>query len=356
MLDMTRLVRSFASDNFAGAHPSVIDAMREANDGHSIAYGDDPICRDVYRTFEDLFGDGTRTFFVFAGTGGNVVALSSLVGPGDAVVCTQWSHIHVDESAAPERAGIKLMPMPNVDGKLTVADIDVAAGWLGSQHHAQPRVVSLTQPTEMGTLYTADEVRVLCERAHSFGMVVHMDGARIGNATSALGGLSALRSFTVDAGVDVLTFGGTKNGLVYGEAVLYFPQSGNPVVERAANYAPWARKQTTQLPSKARFVGAQFSALLRDGLWVDLGGRANGSARLLYDRVVGIGRLGLDYPPAVNSLYPIVPDPLADELRKVSFFWPWDPQTQKVRWMTSWDTTSDDVEQFAAAVVRVMAG
>lgn len=351
---MTRLARSFASDNFAGAHPSVIDAIRDANVGHSIAYGEDPLCIGVSRTFEAMFGDGTKTFFVFAGTGGNVVALSSLVGPGDAVVCTQWSHIHVDEAAAPERAGLKLMPMPSVNGKLTVGDIDSAAGWLGSPHHAQPRVISLTQPTELGTLYTPAEVRELCERAHSYGMIVHMDGARVGNATAALGGPKSLRSFTVDAGVDVLTFGGTKNGLVFGEAVLYFPQSGNSVVERAVQYAPWARKQTTQLPSKARFVGAQFAALLRDDLWVDLGGRANGSARLLFDRVAHISSLGLTEPPAVNSLYPIVPDHAADELRDVSFFWPWDPPRQKVRWMTSWDTTSDDVEAFAAAVERIL--
>lgn len=351
---MTRLTRSFASDNFAGAHPSVIDAMRVANEGHSIAYGDDSISRDVYDVFEGMFGNGTRTFFVFAGTGGNVVALSSLVGPGDAVVCTQWSHIHVDEAAAPERAGLKLIPMASVNGKLTVDDIDVAAGWLGSQHHAQPRVISLTQPTELGTLYTPDEVRVLCSRAHSYGMVVHMDGARIGNATAALGGPGAVRSFTVDAGVDVLTFGGTKNGLVFGEAVLYFPQSGNPMVERAVHYAPWARKQTTQLPSKGRFVGAQFSALLRDDLWVDLGGRANGAARLLFDRVAHIPSLGLVVPPAVNSLYPTVADHLADKLREVSFFWPWDPPRQTVRWMTSWDTTPQDVELFSAAIVEVI--
>lgn len=351
---MTRLERSFASDNFAGVHPSVMAALSAANVGHAIAYGDDAISRGVYERFADMFGDGTRCFFVFAGTGGNVAALSSLAGPGDCVVCTEWSHIHVDETAAPERAGLKLLVRPSRDGKLTADDLVSAANWLGSQHHAQPRIVSITQPTELGTLYSPTEVKAICDVAHAHGMVVHMDGARIANATAALGGVSAVRSFTVDAGVDVLTFGGTKNGIMYGESILYFTQSGNSVVERAANYAPWARKMTTQLPSKARFVGAQFAALLADDLWVELGARANGAAGALYEAVRGLDSLCLDTPPAVNSLYPVVPDPVADKLRQTSFFWPWDAATQRVRWMTSWDTTSDDVAAFAAAVHACM--
>lgn len=351
---MTDLERSFASDNFAGVHPAVMDALSRVNVGHAMAYGDDEVSLGVYRRFAEMFGAGTRTFFVFAGTGGNVAALSSLVGPGDCVVCTEWSHIHVDESAAPERAGLKLLVRPSVDGKLTPDDLASAAHWLGSQHHAQPRVVSITQPTELGTLYTAGEVKALCDAAHTHGMVVHMDGARIANATAALGGIDSLRSFTVDAGVDLLTFGGTKNGMMYGEAILYFTQSGNPVVERAATYAPWARKTTTQLPSKARFVGAQFDALLTDDLWVGLGGQANTAARALYDAVKSIAALGLESPPAVNSLYPIVPDPLAEALRRTSFFWPWDASTQRVRWMTSWDSTPEDVAVFASAVHSCM--
>lgn len=333
----------------------MLEALVAANEGHAIAYGDDPISTSVYARFEELFGSGTKTFFVFGGTGGNVAALSSLAGPGDAVVCTEWSHIHVDETAAPERAGLKLLPRPSTDGKLTLDELERAAGWLGSQHHAQPRIVSLTQPTEMGTLYSPEEVRALCRRAHELGMVVHMDGARIANATAALGGIRSLRSFTVDAGVDVLTFGGTKNGLVFGEAVLYFPQTGNPMVERAVAYAPWARKQTTQLPSKGRFIGAQFSALLADGLWIDLGARANDSALALHSAVADIGSLALSERPAVNSLYPVVAEPHASALREVSFFWPWDPATNRVRWMTSWDTTESDVEAFAAAVRGLFA-
>lgn len=347
---VARLERSFASDNFAGAHPKVLEALVEANGGHSLAYGDDPISLDVYERFEELFGAGTKTFFVFGGTGGNVAMLSSLAGPGDCVVCTEWSHIHVDETAAPERAGLKLLTRPSPDGKLTPADIDAAAHWLGSQHHAQPRIVSITQPTELGTLYSPDEIRLVCQAAHRHGMVVHMDGARIANATAALGGVGAVRSFTSDAGVDALTFGGTKNGIVYGEAMVYFPQSGNATVERGVRYAPWARKATTQLPSKARFVAAQFRALLDNDLWVELGARANAGATALFGAVHDIESLALTSPPAVNSLYPVVPDAAADQLRRTSFFWPWDPATQRVRWMTSWDTSLGDVEVFAEAV------
>jgi len=347
---VSRLGRSFASDNFAGAHPSVMSALAEANVDHARAYGDDEISLEVYARFEELFGAGTKSFFVFGGTGGNVAALSSLAGPGDCVVCSEWSHLHVDETAAPERAGLKLLVRPGVGGKLTPRDLQSAAHWLGSQHHAQPRIVSITQPTEVGTLYTIDEVKALCAMAHGLGMVVHMDGARVANATAALGGSDKLRSFTVDAGVDVLTFGGTKNGIVFGEVIVYFPQSGNPVVERAVRYAPWARKATTQLPSKGRFVAAQFRALLHNDLWVDLGARANGAARELYEAVADIEALGLTTPPAVNSLYPVVADAIADRLRETSFFWPWDPEQQRVRWMTSWDTTSADVATFAAAI------
>lgn len=348
---MPRLERSFASDNFAGAHPLVIDAIVEANRGHARAYGDDEISQNVYSSFASIFGRDTRTFFVFAGTGGNVAALSSFSGPGDCVVCTEWSHIHVDEAAAPERAGLKLLVRPSSNGKLTPDDIRSAANWLGSPHHPQPRIVSITQPTELGTLYTVEEVRALCNAAHSYGMVVHMDGARIANAASALGGVHTVRSFTVDAGVDVLTFGGTKNGILYGEAILYFTGSGNPLVDRAVSYAPWARKTTTQLPSKARFVAAQFKALLHNDLWVQLGGQANAAARSLYDAVRDIPALALDSPPEVNSLYPTVADPIAELLREVSFFWPWDPENQRVRWMTSWDTTPDDVATFAQAIL-----
>lgn len=348
--------RAFASDNFAGAHPAVLEALVKANDGHAMAYGSDPITGRAIERMREIFGADTEVFFVFGGTGGNVVALSSLVGPGDAVVCTQWSHIHVDETAAPERMGVKLIPVPSADGKLTPDDVRNAAGVLGTVHHAQPRVVSITQPTELGTLYTAEEIAEICEVAHSFDMTVHMDGARIGNASAAFGGVHHARTFTVDAGVDVLTFGGTKNGLMFGEAVVYFTAASrgesvrNEVMRRAVRYAPYARKHATQLPSKMRFVSAQFDALLADGLWVDLAGRANAAARRLFDGVADIASLRLASPPAVNSLFPTLSPSAVSALREVSFFWDWDPATHLYRWMTAWDSTPEDVDTFVAAV------
>ena len=357
-------IRSFASDNFAGVHPAVMENLIAANLDHAIAYGGDAFTAEAENQFERIFGAGTKSFFVFGGTGGNVFALSSLYGPGDAVLCSQWSHLHIDETGAPERAGIKLLAVPSVDAKVTTKDIERVAGDIGVMHHAQPRVVSLTQPTELGTLYTAEEIEQLCLCAHEHGLLVHMDGARIANATAALGGISSLRKFTVDAGVDVLTFGGTKNGLMYGEAVLYFPQGAARAqsykdfsrenAQRALRYAPYARKQTTQLPSKMRFVSAQFAAVLKNDLWVQLGASANEAAASLYAAVQPIQSLELLGAPAVNSLYSTISPHHAELLREVSFFWDWEPARHRVRWMTSWDTEISDVNSFAEAVYQIV--
>jgi threonine aldolase len=357
-------IRSFASDNFAGVHPAVMENLQAANLDHAIAYGGDVFTAEAENQFERIFGAGTKTFFVFGGTGGNVFALSSLCGPGDAVLCSQWSHLHIDETGAPERAGIKLLAVPSVDAKVTTKDIERVAGDIGVMHHAQPRVVSLTQPTELGTLYTAEEIEQLCLCAHEHGLLVHMDGARIANATAALGGISSLRKFTVDAGVDVLTFGGTKNGLMYGEAVLYFPQGAARAhsykdfsqenAQRALRYAPYARKQTTQLPSKMRFVSAQFAAVLKNDLWVQIGASANDAAASLHAAVQPIQSLELLEAPAVNSLYPTISPRHAELLREVSFFWDWEPARHRVRWMTSWDTEISDVNSFAEAVYQIV--
>ena len=265
--------RSFASDNAAGAHPAVVEAVARANHGHALAYGEDRWTRECEGAFRDLFGDVT-TLLTFNGTGANVLALATLLGPVDAVVCTDGAHIAYDEAGASERIlGAKLIDLPTPDGKLRPEQIDEVSHLLGSPHHAQPAVVSITQSSELGTVYTADEVAAICDTAHRMGMSVHIDGARIANAAAALGGTeAALRSFTVDAGVDVLTFGGTKNGLLGGEAVVFL----RPDLALRAEYL---RKQVTQLASKMRFVAAQFLALLADGLWLQLAGHANAMAR-----------------------------------------------------------------------------
>jgi len=337
--------RSFASDNVAGAHPAVIEAIAGANHGHAAPYGEDPWTAECEARFRDLFGADVTTLLTFNGTGANVLALASLLGPAEAVICTDWAHITVDETGGPERfLGAKLIDLPAPDAKLTPEHIRSQAHLLGSPHHVQPGVVSITQSTELGTLYSVDEVTALCETAHDLGMTVHMDGARLANAVASLGGgVETLRALTVAAGVDVVTFGGTKNGLLAGEAVVYL----RPELARRA---PFLRKQVNQLASKMRFVAAQFLALLEDELWLALAAHANAMCRLLHEQVAGIPGIELDGPPVVNSLFPVLPAELIEPLRAWSFFWDWDVSRHQVRWMTAWDTRPEDVLAFAAGV------
>ncbi|MDP9464088.1 MAG: aminotransferase class V-fold PLP-dependent enzyme [Actinomycetota bacterium] len=341
--------RAFASDNAAGAHPAVIEAIVAANSGHALAYGGDRWTAEAEARFRDLFGPNSEAFLVWNGTGANVMALATMVQPADFVLCTEWAHIAVDETGAPERAlGVKIMPMPAADAKLNLDQIEGLAHFQGNMHHAQPGVVSITQSTELGTVYTADEVAALCDAAHRLGMVVHMDGARLANATAALGGtVAAMRSFTVDAGVDVLSFGGTKAGLAGGEAVVYL----NPALAKRAKYV---RKQVNQLPSKMRFVAAQFNALLEGELWIHLAEHANSMGEHLYQLTSAIPSVVHGGHPAVNSVFPTLPSEAIKPLQDWCFFWDWDVGRSQVRWMTSWDTTIGDVEQFAAGVRHLL--
>ncbi len=342
--------RAFASDNAAGALPQVLDALVAANTGHALAYGADRWTAEAEARLRDLFGPDTTAFLVWNGTGANVMALATLTRPGDAVICTEWAHIHVDETAAPERvAGVKLLPQPSPDAKLQPAQLEAQAHLLGVQHHAQPTVVSITQSSELGAVYTADEVAELCDVAHRMGMLVHMDGARIANATAALGGsVSALRSFTVEAGVDVISFGGTKAGLAFGEAVVFL----RPELAARAMYV---RKQVNQLSSKMRFLAAQFNALLHDDLWIRAAEHANAMTQRLYRLTDELPTVAHIDAPQVNSLFPSLPPATIEPLREWCFFWDWDVETHQVRWMTSWDTTADDVERFAAGVRHLLA-
>lgn len=339
-------LHGFASDNNAGVHPQVLEAIAAANVGHARAYGDDPWTQACADQFRDLFGAQAETFLVWSGTGGNIMALATLHTPAGAVVCSENAHIEIDETGAAERIiGTKLIDVPTPGGKIAPDQLLALAHLQGDVHHVQPAILSLTQSTELGTVYTVDEVAALCDTAHSMGMLVHMDGARIANATAALGGThAALRATTVDAGVDVITFGGTKNGLMCGEAVVFL----TPGLTR---YAGYIRKQVNQLPSKMRFIAAQMSALLHDDLWIHNAAHANAMARRLYAEVGAA--LGLDTPPQVNSLYPVLEPAQAKELADWSFFYDWDVHAQTVRWMTAWDTTEADVATFAGAVRAV---
>jgi threonine aldolase len=334
---------SFASDNFAGAHPEVVEAIARANHGHAAAYGDDPWTKECEGRFRELFAADVTTLLTFNGTGANVLALASMLGPAEAVVCTDWAHIAVDETGGPERIlGAKLIDLAAPDAKLTPAHLDAQAHLIGSPHHAQPGVVSITQSTELGTLYTVDEIAAVCDAAHRLGMTVHMDGARIANATAALAGDPAtLRAQTIEAGVDVLSFGGTKNGLVGGEAVVFL----RPELARRAVYL---RKQVTQLPSKMRFLSAQFLAVLDDDLWLRAAGHANAMATELHAAVAGIDGVDAGDAPQVNSVFPLLRPEIVEPLRAWCFFWDWDVTRHQVRWMTAWDTTMEDVRRFAA--------
>jgi threonine aldolase len=319
--------------------------MHQANSGHALAYGNDRYTQDAEAAFSQLFGKEVVTRFAFGGTGANVMALANMLQPAEAVVCSSWAHISVDEAGAPERfLGAKLIDLPSPDAKLRPSDLHSLEHLFGSEHHVQPRVVSITQATELGTLYTAKEVKDLCDVAHAMNMLVHMDGARICNATAALGATrQALRSFTIDAGVDVLTFGGTKTGAMFGEAVIFFNTD-------LAKRSLYVRKQSTQLYSKMRFISSQYSALLRNDLFIELGVASNSAAMSLFEQVQNIEMLQLSTPPAVNSIYPVLLPAISKALQEWSFFWDWDAATHQVRWMTAWDVDSADIAAFVAGL------
>lgn len=341
--------RLFTSDNAAGVHPDVMDAVVRANQSHALAYGLDKYTVQAKDAFSKLFDADVRTEFVYGGTGANILALACVLKPAEAVVCTAWSHIAVDETGAPERIlGAKLIDLPSLDGKLTPQDLHSIAHLRGHVHHVQPAVVSITQSTELGTVYSPDEVRAICETAHELEMLVHMDGARLSNASAVYGATpEALRSFTIDAGVDVLSFGAMKAGIMFGEAVVFLkPKLGDR--------AEFIRKQITQLNSKMRYVSAQYVELFRDGLFFQLGAQANAMALALYERTKHHKSLGLVAPPQVNSLYPTISQPARTALQDWSFFWDWDVAAQQVRWMTAWDTTLDDIEAFGLGVDEVL--
>jgi len=339
--------RGFASDNYAGVHPEILEAIAAANGGHLGSYGADPYTAAAIEVLRGHFGADAEVYFVFNGTGANVVSLQAMTQRFDSVICTEVAHINVDECGAPEKvAGLKLLSVAAPDGKLTPALIDVHAWGFGDQHHAQPRVVAITQSTEVGTVYTSDEIAEVCAHAHSLGMFVHMDGSRIANAAAALG--VPLRAFTTDVGVDVLSLGGTKNGLMYGEAVVVLNRD-------AAHGVPFLRKAAMQLSSKMRFVGAQFEVLFGTDLWLRSASHANAMARRLGAAVADIEGLQITHDAQVNSVYALLPPEVTARLQERFPFYVWDHTTGEVRWMCAFDTTEADVDDFAEAVRKEMA-
>jgi len=339
--------RSFASDNNAGVHPRILQAIAAANQGHAVGYGDDSYTKSAIRHFHRHFGSDIQVFFVFNGTAANVLSLASLTDSYHAVICGEAAHLNVDECGAPEKfTGCKLIPVPAENGKLTVEAVSRAYHGIGDQHHVQPRVVSITQASEVGTVYQSGEIRALARFAHDRNMYLHMDGARIANAAVTLG--LTLCQATRDLGVDVLSFGGTKNGALGAEAVVFF----HP--ELARNF-PFRRKQGMQLASKMRFASSQFEALLVGDLWRRNATHANRMARLLEKEIRNIPQAKIVYPVESNGVFVQIPRPAIARLQTRYFFYVWDETQSLVRWMCSWDTTEDDVRQFAGFVSRTVA-
>lgn len=343
-------VRGFASDNYSGIHPEVLAAIAAANDGHQPAYGEDLYTARLQEVVAQQFGDGAEAWPVFNGTGANVVGLQSMLPRWGAVVCAATAHIHTDEAGAPERvAGIKLLTVPTPDGKLTPELVDREAWGWGDEHRAQPLAVSLTQATELGTVYTPAEIRAIADHAHGLGMRVHVDGARLANAAAALG--VPLRELTRDAGVDVLSFGGTKNGAMLGEAVVVLDPA-------ASSGLRFLRKLDMQLSSKMRFVSAQLIALLDGDLWLRNATHANDMARRLrrgIEEAMAAGEIsgvGFTQPTQANGVFATLPDGVADRLRTRFRFYDWDASAGEVRWMCSFDTTPDDVDALVAALAK----
>jgi threonine aldolase len=341
--------RGFASDNYAGVHPAVLTALAAANGGHQVAYGEDVYTARLRQLIRAEFGSTADVFPVFNGTGANVVALTAMLPRWGAVVCATTAHIHTDEGGAPERvSGLKLYPVPTPDGKLTPELIaSEARGW-GDEHRAQPLAVSITQNTELGTLYTPGEVRAIADFAHDHGMGLHMDGARIWNAAAALG--MPFREFTTDAGVDVLSFGGTKNGLLGAEAVVVI----DPACVEGMLYL---RKLSMQLASKMRFTSVQLLTLFDDGLGLESAAHANRMAARLRSGLEAAGLHGLTFSQQTqaNAIFAVLPNDAADRIRERVRFYDWDRAAGEVRWMCSWDTTESDVDGFITAIREELA-
>ena len=338
--------RGFASDNNAGVHPLIINAINKVNTGHTIGYGDDEYTGSAIMKFSEIFGDEARVFFVFIGTAANVLGLTATTRSWNSVICAETSHIHEDECGAPENySGCKLLPLHTTDGKIFVKDIRSQMYGIGFEHHSQPKIVSLTQSTELGTVYTVDEIKEIADYAHNNNMLVHMDGARIANAAVHLG--LKFREFTIDAGVDILSFGGTKNGMMYGEAVVFF----QPYLAENFKYI---RKQGMQLASKMRFIAAQFEAYLTDGLWYKNAKHANDMAQLLASEIKKIPGITIEQKVESNGIFARVPKEIIPELQQEYFFYVWDEETSVVRWMTSFDTTKDDIIGFTSLLRKLL--
>lgn len=337
--------KTFASDNYSGVHAEVMQALIDANTGHASSYGADPFTAEATELFQKLFGKQTEVFFVYNGTGANVLGLKAITESFHSVICSELAHINVDESTAPERfTGCKLLPVPHIHGKITAEAVEASIQRVGDQHHPQARVVSISQTTEYATVYSIEEIKKLSATARKHGLFLHMDGARISNAAVSLE--ADFRDFTSDAGVDILSFGGTKNGMMFGEAILVL----NP---EAARYLQYFRKQGMQLHSKMRFISSQFTALIRGDLWKRNAAQSNEMAKRLE---TGLRRLGVQitHPVDANGVFALLPADITEELQKAYYFYVWNEKTGEVRLMCSFDTTAEEVDGFIGQLSRLI--
>jgi threonine aldolase len=334
--------RGFASDNSATVHPAVLTAIARVNVGHTFGYGHDDFSKGVEAKFAEHFGGDARAFFVFNGTAANVLALRATCRPWEAAICAKTAHVNVDECGAPEAiAGVKLLSIDTEHGKLTPELVESVVSRVGDEHAVQPRVITISQCTELGTVYTREETWRLAEFAHANDMLLHVDGARLSNAAAAL--KASLADLTAGVGVDLLSFGGTKNGLLGAEAIVFL----NPRLSRGFEYL---RKQTLQLASKMRFLAAQFDALLTDDLWLLCATQANAMAAQLAKALEGLPNLTITRPVQTNAVFARLPGAATEELQAEFPFYVWDERTGEVRWMCSWDSTEEDVDEFSSAI------
>ncbi len=325
----------FASDNTAGVHPLIMDEIRSANNGHTIGYGYDRFTEEAMALFKEQLGPETETFFVFTGTAANVLSLSGVTRSWNSVITASTAHLEQDECGAPEKfTGCKVLTVDSADGKISPGSVEKHMHGFDFEHHSQPKVISITQSTEMGTVYTQEEIKEIADFAHRHGLLLHMDGARIANAAVSLD--LSFKTFTTDAGVDILSFGGTKNGMMFGEAVCFL-KSG------LSGDFKYIRKQSMQLASKMRFISAQYIAYFRDDLWKKCASHSNTMASVLAEKISSVKGITITQPVQANGVFVIMPPQVAEKVCRKYFFYPWNEKTSEYRIMTGWDTSEEDI-------------
>jgi threonine aldolase len=336
--------RGFASDNNAGIHPDIIKEVISSNTGHTLGYGSDIYTQQALSIFKEEFGSATETFFVFTGTAANVLGLSAVIRSWNSVIASSSAHLEQDECGAPEKfTGAKVLTVDTPNGKLNTELLEKHMHGFDFEHHSQPKVISITQTTEMGTVYSPNEIKKIAKFAHDRKMLLHMDGARIANAAVFLN--LPFRAFTTDAGVDVLSFGGTKNGMMFGEAICFLKPG-------LSNDFKYIRKQGMQLASKMRFISAQYIAYFREDLWKKCASHSNSMAQILEMALQKVKGIKITQAVESNGIFVIIPSEIAEKVRDHYFFYPWNEKISEYRLMTSWDTTEEDIKDFVGILKK----